>query len=172
MSLLNTTNFERQGNTENDLYLESTEDIQQTIIDLSENALKSIRIFTPDLEHELYNNDKFRQKILQLSRGNRHAQVQILVADSTQARNQGHRLLRLSQQITSVMQIRLIPEEYKELNISFILVDQSNFIYRTPASKQPALYSSCKNRINKLQEFFTSIWEHAEQDPNTQSFHI
>jgi len=172
MPILNTTNFERQGNTDNDLYLLSIEDIRQTIIDLSENALKSIKIYTPDLEHELYDNEALRKNILKLSRGNRHAQVQLLVADSTQARNQGHRLLHLSQQITSVMKIKLVPEEYKDINISFILVDQSSFVYRTTNSKQPALYSSCKNRIHKLQDFFTSVWEYAEQDPGTQSFHI
>jgi len=172
MQHFNNINFERQGNTDNDLRLESNEEVCQAIHDISVTALRSIKIFSPDLEYHLYNDEQFRQNILKFARGNRYAQIQILVADITTAVHHGHQLLRLAQQLTTAMQIRLTPEDYIETGLSFMLVDQSDFIFK-PASSNPfAIHSNCKNRINKLLEFFTPAWEQAVLAPQSQQFHI
>ena len=165
MSLFNTKDFERQGNSENDIQLDNADDTREAIIQLSSTALRSIKIFTPDFEHDLYDNDELRKALLQFTRGNRHAQIQILVSDLSKAIHYGHRLIRLAQQLTSVMQIKNTPEDYQDTNIGFILIDQTSFIFKADASKQPAVQSECKNRANKLNEFFTPAWEHAQTDP-------
>ena len=172
MSIFNTTNFERQGNQENDLHFESNKETCDAIINLSQNTLRSLKIFTPDLEHKLYDNDEFIQNILNFVRGNRHAQVQILVSDLSHSIKYGHRLLRLAQQLTSAMQIRITPEEYRETSISFIQIDQSIFIFKPDSSEQLAIYSNCKIRSNSLQEFFTHAWDQAQKSSQSQSFHI
>jgi len=172
MSIFNTTNFERQGNKKNDLHLESNEETCEAIVNLSENTLRSLKIFTPDLEHKLYDNEKFVQNILNFVRGNRHAQVQVLVSDISHSIKYGHRLLRLSQQLTSAMQIRITPEEYRETTISFIQLDQSNFIFKPDSSNQYAIQSNCKSRSNSLLEFFTPAWDQAQKSPQSQIFHI
>ncbi len=172
MSLFNTSHFERQGNTGNDQHLETTEAICDAIINLSETTLRTIKIFTPNLESQIYNNETLRQNILNFVRGNRHAQVQILVADLTEAINHGHILLQLANQITSAMKIKIIPDDYIGTDISFITFDQSNFIFKADSSKHDALQSSCKNRSLKLTDFFTHAWEQARHSPLTQQLHI
>jgi len=169
MSLINTTNFERQGNTEKDIPIDNLEQTQEEILSLTETALRSIKIFTPNLEQELYNNDPFREALLNFCRGNRHAQVQILSAVTSHGVQYGHQLIRLARNITSSMQIRNTPEEYQEEKISFILIDKSSFIFKQDYTKQYALKSECKNRAIKLYEIFTAIWEQAEQDPQTKT---
>jgi len=172
MQHFNTLNFERQGNTENDLFLENTEEVCKAIIKLSENALRSIKIFTPDLEHLLYNNEHFRQNILNFTRGNRHAQVQILVSDISFSVQRGHRLIRLAQQLSSAMQVKITPKDYTETSISFMQVDQSGFLFKADSSRPQAIQCCCKVRSNKLLEFFTPAWEQAELATQTQQFHI
>jgi len=172
MSLINTTNFERQGNTENDVLIDSTKQTREAILRLTETALRSIKIFTPNLERELYNNDSFREVLLSFCRGNRHAQIQLLSADTSQAIQYGHQLIRLAKNITSSMQIRNTPVEYQEAQISFILIDKSSFIFKQNHTKQHALKSDCKNRAKKLYEIFTSVWEQAEQDPQTKTINL
>jgi len=172
MQLFNSTNFEQQGNTENDIQLNNNDEICESIIQLSSNALKSIKIFTPDLEHHLYNNDNVRKILLDFTRGNRHAQIQILAADTDSAIRQGHQLIRLAQQITSSMQIRITPEEYQNENMSFLLIDQSHFIFKSDITKSKAISSNCKQRANKLLDFFTLTWEQATQDLKTKRIRI
>jgi len=172
MQHFDTLNFERQGNTENDLHLQSTEEVSEALINLSTSALRSIKIFTPDLEHMLYDTDAFKESLLNFARGNRHAQVQILVSDISFSVQRGHRLIRLAQQLTSAMQIKITPEDYTDTKMSFIQVDQSDFLFKADSSKQQAIQCNCKNRSNKLLEFFTPAWEQAELAPHTQQYHI
>ena len=168
MSLFDSTNFEYQGNTENDVTLKTGEDIQQSIIDISSSALRSIKIFTPDLQRNLYDNEDFRNTLLNFARGNRHAQIQILTADTSKAIRHGHQLIRLAQKLTSVVQIRIQAEEYRNPSVSFILADQSKFLFKNP-SNQYAFISECEYRHNRLELFFTSAWEQAEQDIETRN---
>ena len=172
MRLINTTNFEQQGNTENDVHLDSIDQTLKAVLNLTETALRSIKIFTPNLERELYNNDSFREVLLNFCRGNRHAQVQLLSADTSHGIQYGHQLIRLAKSITSSMQIRNTPEEYQEEKISFILIDKSSFIFKQDYTMQYAFKSDCKNRAIKLYEIFTTIWEQAEQDPQTKTINF
>lgn len=166
------TNFERQGNIEFDIQLSSIKEIKEAVISHTENTLRTLKIFTPNLEAEIYNNDEFRKTLLDFTRGNRHAQIQILVNDLTDALHSGHKLIGLAQQLSSVVTIKDTPEELLGANNSFILFDQANFIYKPNTASHEAISSACKNRSNKLNDFFTLIWEHAEQNTHTRRLSI
>lgn len=172
MSIIDFTNFERQGNIKNDIQLDSLEDIRESAITLSSSALRTVRIFTPDLEPLIYNHDEIRNNLLAFSRGNRHAKIQLLVDDIQTALHQGHRLIQLAQQLTSAMTIKLTPEDYQHNKISFMLVDQSKFIFRSKQNSQRAIYSECKHRSGKLLELFTPAWEQAQQDIQSRRISI
>lgn len=173
MSLFDITNFERQGNTVNDIHLDNIDDIGKFVIQLSATALRTVKIFTPNLEREIYDNEYFRNNLLKFARGNRHAQIQILVNDLSSAIHNGHQLIRLAQQLPSAMQIKTTPEDYQDTSMAFILVDQSGFVFKPDRNAQNAIYNTdCKHRANKLLEFFTPAWEQAEQDPHSRQFRI
>lgn len=162
MTLSNSSNFERIGNTENDLLLENAEQISSAVISLSARALRTIKIFSPDLEHHLYNNNKFRESLLTFARGNRHASIQILVADITPCLNKGHSLIQLAQQLTSSMQIRITPKEYVDTKVSYIVIDHSSFLFKADSTRTHALRSTCQYRSKTLNETFTLAWEQAD----------
>ncbi len=161
MSIFNITDFNRQQNAETDLQLNDDEVICKAIINATTTPLKSIKIFTPDFESALYNNDFFRENLIGLIKGNRHAQVNILVKDLSLASHQGHKILQLAQKLTSTIQIKTTPEEYKEITCSFILIDQQHFIFKNDSSRQSAIHAHCKNRADKLLEFYIPAWEQA-----------
>jgi len=54
MAAFDFTNFERKGNIENDIQLNSAQAISEAVIQETENTLRSIKIFIPDLEAEIY----------------------------------------------------------------------------------------------------------------------
>ena len=172
MSIFDISSFEREGNTQNDILLDNNNDVRDSINALTESALRTIKIFTPDLQRDLYDNDIFRENLLSFVRGNRHANIQILVTDSSFAIHQGHRLIRLAQQLTTAMQIRITPEDYQETSMAFMLVDHSDFIFKPNSTASSTLSSSCKHRGSKLLEFFTPAWEHAQIDPQIRQVSI
>jgi len=173
MSVFDVTSIERNGNTENDTRLETLENTTSSINELAERAMRSIDIFSNDLEPGLYDNEIFADRIRKLVRGNRHASVRILLIDPTHVNKYGHRLIRLAQQLTTAMEIRLPSEEYQELPMSFMLVDNSGFIFKPDCKANLAIYTpECKFRGNKLAEFFASAWEHATPAVDTRRMFI
>lgn len=172
MAAFDFTNFEHKGNIENDIRLSSVKEISAAVIQTTENTLKSIKIFTPDLEAEIYNNDDIRKNLLAFAQGNQHAQIQILVDDISSALQNGHKLIGLAQQLSSIVTIKDTPADFQGTNISFILFDQADFIFKPDKTSQTAIFSRCKNRSNKLHEFFMLAWNQAEQNSHTRRLSI
>ncbi|HED36163.1 MAG TPA: hypothetical protein ENJ08_18360 [Gammaproteobacteria bacterium] len=172
MSIFDSVNFEHQGNTDNDTQFENINDTREAILKLAGSALRSIKIFTPNLEPELYDTDNFRKALLDFSRGNRQAKIQVLATDTENAVHQGHQLIRLAQQSPSILQIKNTPEDYQALNFSFLSIDQSNFVFKRTDSSSTSLLSNCTHRTNRLLEFFTTVWEQSEKDPHTKQLLI
>lgn len=172
MAIYDFTNFERQGHIENDVLLNSAHEIVESIINNAENTLRTIKIFTPDLEHEIYNNDDFRTALLDFSRGNRHAQIKILLSDITNALHNGHMIIGLAQQMPSIITIKDTTIDFQAMNIAFSLFDQTRFIFKPDKNSHMAIQSSCKNRSDKLNDFFISAWEQAEQNSHTRRLSI
>lgn len=172
MAAFDFTNFERKGNTENDIQLSSAKEISAAVIQATENTLRTIKIFTPDLEAEVYNNDGFRKQLLAFTQGNRHAQIQILVDDISNALQSGHKLIGLAQQLSSIVTIKDTPVDYQGTHISFVLFDQAGFIFKPDCTSYSAISSICKNRSNKLHQFFAFAWDQAEQNSHTRRLSI
>ncbi len=172
MGAFDFTNFERQGNIDNDIQLNGIDEIKTAILKKSADSLRSLKIYTPDLEHVYYSTEEFRQNLLGFTRGNRHAQIQILVDDLSKALEYGHLLIPLAQQLTSAMTIKNTPDDYLGTNISFIVFDQKEFIFKPDRHHQYAIASECSNRATKLLEFFTPAWEQAEPDVHARRLTI
>ncbi len=170
MSIFDTNHFEHRGNTENDTALTTANQTQQCIIELCSGTLRSIKIFTPDLQKDLYDNEKFRETLLNFCRGNRHAQIQILTADTSKAIRQGHQLIHLAKKLTSVVKIKIQADEYQNSAISFLLADQANFIFKNLQNNY-TFSSECKYRNTILQDFFSAAWEQAEQDIESRNIY-
>lgn len=173
MSIFGLENFERSGNIEQDSHFSEPDSARHYINQLCKQALKTIRIFTPDLEATLYNHEEFSKNLLAMVRGNRHASIQILAFETTSASNCGHVLLRLAHELTSTIEIRIPAEEYQQTSIAFMLSDKKGFIFRPNAKEYNGIYNpDCQYRSQKLSDIFTAAWEHAEQDPQTRRLNI
>lgn len=162
----------RFGNTENDQTLDSLQHIHSTLVEATRKTLRSIRINTPNLEHELYDHDTFISALTGFVRCNRHASIQILVQNSREAIHRGHGLIRLAQRLTSTIEIRKPTSEENFNNSSFIIFDNSGFIFRNSGAHTGVYNNQCKHRATKLLEMFTPNWEQAEQDTETRRLSI
>lgn len=162
MSLFDFNNFERIGNIDNDIQMNSIEEVNNNFINLTEKSIRKIQIYTPDLEHTLYSRENIRKSLLGFIRENYHAEIQILVDDIDITAQEGHLLIPLAQQISSSVTIKETPVDYLGSNIAFAIFDKTSFIYRPDRHNFYAITSTCKMRANKLIEFFVPAWEHAE----------
>ncbi|MDH5767325.1 MAG: hypothetical protein OEZ38_15020 [Gammaproteobacteria bacterium] len=172
MSLFELSDFERTGNIDLDVHFTELDSARRSVNQLAKQALKTIQIFTPDLEYDIYTGN-FCDKLLAMARGNRHAKIQILAFESTSAVSRGHPLIRLAHELTSVIEIRIPAEEYQQTNIAFMVADRSGFVFRRDSKEFDGILNpDCKYRAGKLAEIFMSAWEHAEIDPQSRRLSI
>ncbi len=173
MSFFDFASLEKQGRTDTDTRFDNIDEAHDRLLDLVGDLSRSVRIYTPDLEPLLLDNENLISRLVDLSRGNRHARIQILCQNTSFAVQRGHRLLRLAQTLTSAMQIRVPPVEYAEDSVAFVVGDMNQVFFRTNTSTYQGIYNAdCKVRAQKLDDLFTLIWEQSQTDPETQNLHI
>ncbi|PCI07803.1 MAG: hypothetical protein COB77_03875, partial [Gammaproteobacteria bacterium] len=66
-----------------DVEIKTLDENKKAALSLAEQALKSIDIFTQDMDAELFNNKSFEQSIFALARKHPSTKVRILVQEST-----------------------------------------------------------------------------------------
>ena len=162
----------QHGNQEDDIQLEDLLSLEKAVSESIQQALKNIMIYSPDLEADLYNNDKMRKNLLNFARGNRYAKIQILCDDRSETSQKGHAFIQLAQQIPSSLLIRETPEDYQDMDCAFILIDRDQFIFKDNYLRYEAIDSTCSLRSKKLKETFDMIWQQAKQLDETRRFLI
>ena len=117
-------------------------------------------LFSRDLEPLLYNNREFETGLLQLLRANPHSHCQVLVQNAEDLFNVDHRLLAINQQLSSYMQIRLVPDEARDVMENFIVVDNSGYLKRPNSGVYQGIASfNDPATVRELSHSFLHWWE-------------
>lgn len=167
--------FYRLGETPAEIHIDSAEENRNAALSLVRQARHSIDIFTQDLDAEIYNNSEFEHSLFKLAKRHPNTQVRILSQDSRKAVQNGHRLIKLAQTLTSSVFIHNPPREFKDEQCAFLVVDQKGLLYRVTASNRnykASINFMAPMRAGKLTEFFNEVWEHSTPDAETRRMYI
>ena len=92
--------------------LSGSEAQRRASVALTIQARRSVDIFTRDLDKKIYDRKDFLDGLQNLAVNSRGV-IRILVKDSSKAVKYGHRIISLSQRLTSFIEIRKVAEDYK-----------------------------------------------------------
>lgn len=163
------------GETKEEVHIDTVYENRDIALSLVEQARYNIDIFTQDLDAELYNNEAFEQALFQLTKKHPATRVRILVQNSMRSVQNGHRLIRLAQNLTSSIAIHNPSRKHKDELSGFLIVDQLGFLYRVNANHRN--YNASFDfmsplRARQLTDLFNEIWEHSTPDIQTRRMHI
>jgi len=146
--------------------LSSSQEYRDCAIELVGKGRRTLRLFSPDLEHDIYDNDDFTQSVLQLARVSRNSEIRILIRDTQPAVKRGHRLLDLSRRLTSIVDIRKFSIDSNELPPHVLLVDDSGVMIRANGEIQDTGFASFDDRgLNStLALIFDELWHRSQSD--------
>lgn len=154
------------------------EDSQAVAIDTSEacrfaalsmvrQAARSIEIVSRQLDPRLYDNQDFCDAVSQLVTSSRRARVRALVRFTDPVTKHGHRLVALSQRLSSFIEMRVPAREFDDYNAAFLIVDGAGVIYRTLSDGFEATVNFNSPRTaQELSRQFESMWQTAQPDAN------
>ncbi|NOY67372.1 MAG: hypothetical protein GXP13_08180 [Gammaproteobacteria bacterium] len=169
--------MEKEGFTlgeNNDLIsFDSRLDNRKIATSLITQANLQIRILTPDLENAIYDNADIIQSISQLASKNRHTIIKVLVNDSTQAVNTGHRLIELARRFSSSIHLHKTPQDMNAYESAFIIIDDSGYLYKHtgPSHIGQACFND-KAKVRELIKTFDEAWSISKPDTELRQLHI
>ena len=163
----------RLGETSDSISLETSDDNRAAAIALVAQARRSLEIFTRDLDKPLYDDPAFIDAVRGLALGARQAAVRILIKDSSRAVKYGHRLIPLCQRLTSFIEVRKPPEEYREYNEAFLVVDGIGCLHRKLADRYEGhAHFHAPIEARKLLAFFEEVWRNSAPDPDLRRLYL
>lgn len=150
----------RLGQDRDVIEFEGAAEARDIIVSMVAQGGRQAQIFSRDLEPLLYNNRAFEDGLLHLLRSNPSSHCQLLVQNDEDLFRTDHRLLAVNQQLSSYMQMRLVPKEARDVMQNFILIDNSGYLKR-PNS---AVYQGIANfndpaTVRDLSHAFKQWWE-------------
>lgn len=152
------------------LRFSTAEAIQPLTLALIGRARRSLCIFTPDLEHWLYDNGRTYQACLSFLLQYPECRLRILIVDPTAIVRRGHRLLTLFRRLPSRMQIRRANPDHPAGDDAYLLCDESAYLWRPDAREHVGVaYRRHPARARQLRTRFDDAWKLSPFDANLRS---
>lgn len=160
------------GESYQSVNLESSADQRSAAVALAGRARRTVDIFSRDLDKKIYDYRPFLE-VLQGLATNHHGLIRILVMDSSKAVKYGHRLIPLSQRLTSFIEIRKVSDDYKEYNEAFLIADNTGFLQRRHADRfEGTVRFNAAKEADNLLVFFNEVWRTSAPDPDLQRIYL
>ncbi len=151
--------------------LEGSSEIALVSARFAEQALQALRIFSHDLDPSIYDRAEFLDSVRRLALSNTRAPVQILLFDAEPAVRNGHRLIELTRQLSSRIQIRSVPEEFHHQIEAYLLADDSGYLLRRVADVLEGTADFfAPQQVRRMRDRFEHIWERSEEPLELRTF--
>lgn len=163
------------GEHDTEIRTDTLDQYRGLVFSMLSQARHQLDIFTPDLEPQVLDSREIEGAVLRLAKAHPDTRIRILVKDSMRSVQNGHRLIRLAQQLTSSVFINKPSSKHMDQLSAFIIVDKVGMIFRPAASERN--YTATVNfktprAAAKQQEHFDELWEHSSTDIQTRRLYV
>lgn len=163
MTIQNLGPLLKLGESTGTITLDGREDFRAALDNMAQQAKHSVKIFTQELDHELYDDTEFIKVASDIGRNRKHCELQVLIKDANKASKIGHRLVELHRRLPSSILIRQLPRDYLEETDEYMLVDDMGLVKRyTIGYMQGCCEFKSIPEAQKKARFFDSVWQRSE----------
>jgi len=162
------------GGIGGELALRGLEAVKEHSCRMAGQSRRRLLVYSHGLDARIYGQPCFIEAARQLVIRHPTTRLEILVADTSELVQGGHRLLLLAQDLTSSIAIRRRNEEYEGDTRSFLLVDDRGYLLRNlwyDFDNVRADYSS-RPVVQRLADEFRRIWDRSSVDPALRRLHL
>lgn len=153
--------------------IDTSEACRLAAISMARQSARSIDIVSRQLDPRMYDNADFCEAVSKLLVGSMRARVRVLLRDTDAVVKHGHRLVSLSQRLSSFIEMRIPAREFDEYNSAFLIVDGAGVIYRTLSDTFEGTVSfNDPRKAQELDRQFEAMWQSATPDPNLRRAHL
>jgi predicted GNAT family N-acyltransferase len=143
--------------------LRGKEEFADAVADIASMAARSLAIFTPDLEHGIYDSARFLETVKRLVLSRSHARIRVLISDPGRVQNTVNRFLYVGRRLSTFVEFRHLPESLQHRADAFLVADGSALVYRARADRWEGVADSREPRMARAYlNQFDQMWQQSE----------
>lgn len=164
----------RQSDVSDNLYLfDSVEHCLEHTLKVISQARRTLYILSHQLDPLIYDRDDVTSALSQFVRRARNCELRILVRDTADMLERGHRLARLHQRLPSKIPLRKIVIEPNNPQMGFICADRELLVYKNDDTQAAGFADyQAAQKVKTLADEHHRIWQHAIPEPGLQLLHL
>jgi hypothetical protein len=149
----------RQDVTGTRAILSSLDEYRAAVAELAKRAHRSLSIYTPNLEPEIYDQDIFLEPLKRLVLARGHARLRVLISDPARVTREGNRFMQMARRLTSFIELRNVPPEFRDNPASFIIADTTAIAYRQQRTRWDGIVDfNDQQVVKRYLAYFDEIW--------------
>ena len=159
----------KQSETDSNLYLlDSLEDYQSKILDLLEQGKYTVKIFSRELNHLLFDSTQVVEAVSAIARRSPASDVRLLITQPQSLVDQNHKLLTLARRLPSKIKIQKLTIDTTD-NKAFMIVDDNKVWLQHDeeviAGENTGFVNiNAKAEAKQLSQEFSELWRYSEDD--------
>jgi predicted GNAT family N-acyltransferase len=149
--------------------LSGKQEFAEAVADIAAVAARSLAIFTPDLEHGVYDSARFLEAVKRLVLSRSHARIRVLISDPGRIQHTVNRFLYVGRRLSTFIEFRHLPESFQHRADAFLIADDSALIYRAKDDRWEGIADSCEPRLARVYlGQFDEMWQLSENATETR----
>ncbi len=136
-------------------------------VELCTSARRYIRILSPQLDPEVFDNAALCDALSALARRSAKSEIRVLICDSQPMVQHGHRVLTLARRIPSLIRIQKLATHPELTGQTMVIRDMDGLIFKPGDSEHQGFYEPDSRAIVKdYVERFDEFWQRSVPDRN------
>jgi len=139
--------------------LSNLDEYRAAVATLATRANRTLSIYTPNLEPQVYDHDSFLEPVKRLVLARSHARLRVLISDPGRAVRDGNRFFMMARRLTSYIDLRNVAAEYRSNPCAFIVADDKTIVYRQQSSNWEGLAEfNDPSIVRRYLAYFDEVW--------------
>jgi len=149
--------------------LTTLDEVRNASVAVASIARRSLTIYTPDLEPQLYDTHAFLEVVKRLVLARSYARVRVLIGEPTRTIREGNRFLAMGRRLTSYIDLRNVHADYRNYAAAFLIADDRALVYRLQASRWDGIAELNDTAVARhYLSYFDEVWQASEPEPEVR----
>lgn len=137
--------------------------------EIATHASRSLSIYTPNLEPDLYDHDQLLEPIKKLVLARSYARIRVLISDPARSRRE-NRFMQMALRLTTFIELRNVHIEHRGNPCAFIVADDKAIAYRPDWAKwQGIVEFDDTSVVRRHLSYFNEVWAVSMFQPEMRS---
>lgn len=139
--------------------LSTLDEYRVAVAEIAKRANRTMSIYTPNLEPLIYDQDMFLEPLKRLVLARGHARLRVLISDPARVVREGNRFMQMARRLTSFIELRNVPPEFRDNPAAFIIADATSIAYRQQCSQWDGVVDfNDPQVVRRYLAYFDEVW--------------